>query len=383
MMPLSDQRASGNRSAGGDRAIQVLMAGPAPSSHGGIATVIRGYLEAGFPSSVVVKPVATWRGRGRILDVMSFATAVPTVTLSCLLGRCDILHLHSSQGGSFIRKSILLLIGRITKTKVILHINGSNFDSVLTGGPRLGRRCASRVLSAADLVIVVSEEWRLRLAAYAPSARIKVIPNGVHLPSSVWGDKRGSITSTGMLGVRKGSYTLVRAAAQVERRFVLAGNGDIDGVRDLARVMGVSEKIDTPGWLSPQECTAYLSTPSVYALPTRAEGLPLGLLEAMAHGLPVVTSRAGGIPSLIEDGVNGLLVPTDDPDELARAINAILGDESLRRKLGKNARATIEQGYAIDTIVKSLTSTYEDLLAVAAREVGDSLGDRAKTPKRT
>ena len=148
---------------------------------------------------------------------------------------------------------------------------------------------------------------------------------------------------------------------------MLAGNGEIDEVHGLAKSLGIEERVDIPGWLSPEACERELESASIYVLPTQAEGLPLGLLEAMSFGLPVVTSRAGGIPSLIEDGVNGLLVRADDPTELAHAINAILDDESLRKRLGENARLTIEHGYSIDAVISSLVKEYEDLVSSAAQ----------------
>jgi len=99
-----------------------------------------------------------------------------------------------------------------------------------------------------------------------------------------------------------------------------------------------------------------LSNASIFVLPSRSEGLPNVLLQAMAAGLPIVATRVGGIPSLIRDGENGLLVTADDPEELAEAIKKLLMNRDLAERLGRNARKTAEE-YRVERVVK----LYEEL----------------------
>jgi glycosyltransferase involved in cell wall biosynthesis len=96
----------------------------------------------------------------------------------------------------------------------------------------------------------------------------------------------------------------------------------------------------------------------VFALPSHAEGLPMSLLEAMAAGCPVVAAASGGIPDLVIDGVNGLLVPAGDADALAQALHRMLVDRELAARLSREARATIARRYTPEAAVERLDQLY-------------------------
>jgi glycosyltransferase involved in cell wall biosynthesis len=101
-----------------------------------------------------------------------------------------------------------------------------------------------------------------------------------------------------------------------------------------------------------------LARATVFALPSHAEGMPVALLEAMAAGCPVVASAVGGIPDLIDDGFNGLLVPAGDPAALARAIARLLDDPPLAAAMGRAARATIASRFTAERSVETLGRLY-------------------------
>ena len=96
-------------------------------------------------------------------------------------------------------------------------------------------------------------------------------------------------------------------------------------------------------------------------MPSRRDGLPNAVLEAMACGLPVVASPVGGILDLVQDGENGLLVPPDDPEALAGAIERILDDEALRERLISCARATVLRDFSPGAELRATLDLYESL----------------------
>jgi glycosyltransferase involved in cell wall biosynthesis len=106
----------------------------------------------------------------------------------------------------------------------------------------------------------------------------------------------------------------------------------------LIRTLGLDAHVDQLGPVALAERVAYFQRADIFILPTYAEGLPIAVLEAMAAGLPIITTPVGGIPELIEDGVDGLLIQPGDVQALAARIALLLGDAELRRQLGQRAQ---------------------------------------------
>jgi glycosyltransferase involved in cell wall biosynthesis len=107
---------------------------------------------------------------------------------------------------------------------------------------------------------------------------------------------------------------------------------------------------------------AFIAAADVFVNPSQVEGLPVALLEAMALGTPVVATRAGGVPEVIDDGDTGLLVGVDDPESLAAAVNTVLGDPVLAGRLAKGARRLVEDEYSLDEMVRAYEDLYRGVL---------------------
>lgn len=148
---------------------------------------------------------------------------------------------------------------------------------------------------------------------------------------------------------RKGVPDLIKAAPGVmadhpQARFVIVGNDkSVDRLKVLCAKLGVSQNVEFAGWKSQQDLLSYYQRATVFAMPSLTEALGVTFLEAMAAGVPVIGTNVGGIPEIIQDGFNGLLVSVESPGSLAGAINRLLADESLRKQLAKNARATLNR----------------------------------------
>jgi glycosyltransferase involved in cell wall biosynthesis len=128
------------------------------------------------------------------------------------------------------------------------------------------------------------------------------------------------------------------------------GDGPLLGeLTALAESRGVADVVRFRGACSPEKVLEAYARCSLFALPCRIaadgdrDGLPTTLLEAMARGLPVITTNVIGIPELVRAGENGLLVPPDDPDALAEAVTSVRADAELAARLGREARRTIER----------------------------------------
>jgi len=202
--------------------------------------------------------------------------------------------------------------------------------------------------------------------AALPRARVTVVPNAVPVPAQPGPGEAGRILFLGRLEAGKGLAELLDAAALLAPRFpalrlVLAGSGDSDAWRRAAQARGIEKNVELTGWLDAAARDAQLGRAAVFCLPSHAEGLPMALLEAMAAGKAVVASAVGGIPEVLREGENGLLVPPKDGAALAGALARVLDDAGLRARLGEQARRTVAQHYSTEAICGRLAAIYNDL----------------------
>ena len=176
------------------------------------------------------------------------------------------------------------------------------------------------------------------------------IPNGVEIPPEIGAEADPpEVLFVGRLSPEKGIAELVGAAQGLN--LVVAGDGPL---RHLVP--------NALGFVPPAEAQRLLARAAVVVLPSHREGLPMVLLEAMAHGRAVVATPVGGIPSLVEDGVTGLLVPTGDARLLREAITKLLGNPALRRKLGRAARAKVEEVAGWERVTEATLDAYRSAL---------------------
>ena len=244
---------------------------------------------------------------------------------------------------------------------------GSRRDLIIPGRTTAQMTAQRLAYHAAHRVVANSTAAAAQLRAEGVSAdRVTVIPNGIDLalfPSRARRDAPRRVVSTvANLRPEKGHDVLLRAAATVlqrlpDVRFRIIGDGPTrPALIDLASRLGIASSIEFLGHR--EDVAALLAETDVYAFPSRTEAFPNGLIEAMAAGLPVVTSAVGGMLELVEDGRNGLLVPPDDDSALASRIITLLTDAATARQLGEAARATIESRYSFDRMIASFEQLY-------------------------
>jgi glycosyltransferase involved in cell wall biosynthesis len=343
------------------------MVGTHPRTMGGISTVVRGYIEAGLFQRVPSTYVVTHRDGGALLKARTALAAYARILGSLLAGGAPLLHIHLSSRASFWRKALVCEMANLFRRPYLLHVHGSEFMRFYReeSGPRTQRYIAS-VFRRSSLVLALSEEWRASLLSICPRARVEVLSNAVPLPKL---DRRPSAAQAqtvlfmGRLGQRKGVFDLVKAFARVAPRFplarlVCAGDGEIDEVKRLSQTLGMAERVTCPGWLDTARTQALLASASIFVLPSYAEGLPMALLEAMSWGLPVIASPVGGIPQVVRQDDNGLLVDPGDVDALSAALERLLAEAALRDRLGRAARQTVEKSFALPAAIARLTEIY-------------------------
>ena len=171
------------------------------------------------------------------------------------------------------------------------------------------------------------------------------------------------VGSIGRFEQQKGFDVLIKALALLEDvSLVLVGNGsERQQLQELAAEVGVQERIVWKEWT--EDPRSDLRALDVFALPSRFEGFPLALLEALLARAAVVASDVGSVAEAVRDGETGLLVPAEDPDALARAIRRLLDDAGLGRRLGEQGRRHVLERFTADHMARAFERLYEDLLS--------------------
>jgi colanic acid/amylovoran biosynthesis glycosyltransferase len=142
------------------------------------------------------------------------------------------------------------------------------------------------------------------------------------------------------------------------------GDGpDRESLRARIAELGLTERVILEGWKNQDEVRRLYRNADIFALASSAEGVPVVLMEAMAMQLPCVATRITGVPELIRDGIDGLLVTPSDPEELARAISRLLDDAALRRRLAEAGRLRVRERYDLATNVARLSEIFRRRLS--------------------
>lgn len=346
---------------------RVIMAGPRLDAPGGITAVVKTLLSEGSLQDFGVRYLATWNPGNPVRGLLAFFRALYRVLVEA--GPERIVHVHMASRGSFYRKAALLHVARSRGARTVLHLHGAEFHVFVERASRLTRALVRGTYAMADRVVVLSEEWKRRVAEFSGRTDAVVIPNPVKIPSHAADfDGAPTVLLLGRLGERKGIPDLLEAirilqdGGHTDVEWVLAGDGDVEGVRKQVAMLPCPQAVEVPGWVDQDEVERLLRRAWVFCLPSHNEGLPVSLLQAMASGVACVTTPVGGIPEYVHDGVTGCLVDPGDSRRLAEVLSELLADAAQCRRLGEAARRTVEGACAAESVAQRWVELYRGLV---------------------
>lgn len=353
-----------------------------PSARGGIRSVVEGYAEDGFLAAQDVRLVSSYAEGGVVRRQLVALRAFGHVAALLAIRPVDLVHLHAAARGSFWRKAFFAGLARSHGVPVVLHLHGSEMRDFYDRQPSWLKRAIVGQLTRATHVVVLSESWRAFVADIAPGAKPTVVPNYVRVPERPARGTSQPVTLLflGLLGRRKGVFDLLEAFAEArsshsDMRLVIGGHGEIEAATRQARELALEDAVSFEGWVGPDDKAALLDAADIYVLPSHNEGLAMSVLEAMAYGLPVITTAVGGLPELVTDGVHGRVIRPGDIAALTAAILDLSRDRETRRRMGEAARARIKERYSGGVVLPRLAELY-------AGHESEPRGrpDRARTP---
>ena len=344
---------------------KILMVGPHRTVQGGISSVVNVYYRSELIKTYSILYLASHIDGGKLIKLLQFLKSLLQFLHYMRKFGIKIVHIHTASNASFYRKSIIVLLSKIFKKKIILHIHGANFNEFYHSSNPILKRFIRGILSQSDTLVALSNRWKekLQMMTNHPE-RIKVLYNPVVLPEfpERTSENKIKILFMGRLGKRKGTYDLLECAKKITEKlnqvqFILCGDGDTEIIKNLVIAKGLTQWIEVRGWIHNRDET--LRNADIYVLPSYFEGLPMSVLEAASFGLPVVSTKVGGIDEIIENGINGFLINPGDTEKLTDHLVSLIESKELRQIMGINSYSVIKNKFDIRIIQKQLSTLYE------------------------
>ena len=316
--------------------MKVLMIGPARNVNGGISAVVNNYYKAGIDKKVHLEYLGTMED-GNKLHKGKIAIKAFFLFLYKVSG-VDVIHIHMASDTSLYRKLPFICLAKLAGKKVILHQHGGNIEYFYYSqcGPKR-QKFIRKILQKADRFIVVAPYLKDIFKDIVEENKIIVLPNAIHVPEDFIKEyKEQNILFLGRLCKEKGIYELLDAVSNLKKEFpnlnlYLGGVWVEDELKLKAEKSG--DYIHYLGWIDKEKKDEYLRKCNIFVLPTYFEGLPMSLLEAMAYRCACVASEVGGIPQVITQGRDGILVRPKDRMSLQENLRGLLENPSLQKFL--------------------------------------------------
>lgn len=340
--------------------------------HPGLTPLIRGVEQMGAGSIVV----PDMRGIGRVRMLSAFRQIVRSL-------RPQVFHAHlnwplACSGG--------ILSASMVKVPAVLATVQLFSPLPSTATIPIQRRL---VTGRVDRYIAVSQAVARDVTDKmgVASERITVVHNGVHLPketnkrATAAVGSRATVVTLARLDKQKGLDVLVEAVAGInDLRLVIAGEGpERQALEQLAARLGVNNRVELRGFV--EDTYELLNEADLFVLPSRSEGLPLSIVEAMLVGLPVVATAIGGTDELVLDGRTGLLVPVDDAVALGEAIRRVLADREFAHRLGEQGRVVAESRFTDVHMAAGVSRAYYEVLGAPLPRVRSTGAWAGSTPR--
>jgi glycosyltransferase involved in cell wall biosynthesis len=353
--------------------LRVAQVGPDLHGRGGMPAVMLGLFASPLAERHQLDFIATY-GTATYGDAdpwrraATFAAGLARLVAWSLRGGRRLVHIHTATRGSWYRKSVCVLAARATGRPVILHVHAGPGD-IAAFCERIGpvrRRLFAWAFGAADRVVSVSNAGAREIERGLGVHGIITVPNAApsrHPAAAARSGPDRDVVEVLYLGgfanPAKGGDVLVEAlpellAAAPQVSVTMAGLGAAPGLR------GAAGRARWLGWLERDDAAGALAAADIVVLPSLSEGVPVVLLEARSLGKAVVATDAGGIPEVISDGIDGLLVAPGDRAALARAVARLAGDPALRARLGAAAARRADR-LGDEEVYQRLDDLYHEL----------------------
>lgn len=275
---------------------------------------------------------------------------------------CSHLHVHFANPAS----SVGLLVAKIFKITFSMTVHGPDEFYDVT------RNSISQKIEAAKFVVCISNYARsqlMRLSDPSIWGKFKIAPLGVNPEVYIPSNKVNLIPlilCVGRLTFTKGQHVLLQAfhkvvQKQISAKLIFVGDGPSrSSLKGMVQQLGLDGYVQFKGALNPSQTLEEYKSADIFVLASFAEGVPVVLMEAMSMEIPCIASWINGIPELIQDNLNGLLIPPGDIEALANTLERVILDVKLRKQIGQAARQQILEKYSLEKNTQRLADIFKE-----------------------
>ena len=340
----------------------IVFVGSNIKAEGGIAELLRSY-SALFEDFQYVR--CTCKGN-IIIRFLFYIFSLFKLTIYLFKPSIKIVHIHSSSFILLNKTAIYILLARIFKKKIILHLHGGALDIICSHHHSFLVWLFKRV----DIIVCVSKYIEQIVKKHNLSNSTIVIYNIIPTPKLQTRKKKGDRISLVFLGKicdTKGIFDVIDVIKSNISYFknrislTIGGWGEIERLNNIIKENKLEDIIYYKGWIEGEKKSDLLNISDIYIQPTYFESLGISILEAMSYGLPVISSNIGGVPEIVHNGLNGFLIKPKDKNSLFKKMTELIESPSLREKMGDES-SKIASSFFPGSIEKKLVRLYKNLL---------------------
>lgn len=344
---------------------RVIVVATSSKARGGINSVIKAYSQTELWNNWHCFWLETHTDKNILLKIFFFIRSLFQFIIR--IPFYSIVHIHLSEPPSAFRKSIFLKISKVFNKIVVAHFHSFSTKTTIDGN---SQSLYHNFFLSSDKIIVLSNSWKSWITQKWPelSEKIEVLYNPCPLVNlDTYNIKTKTILFAGALNERKGYADLINGFAIIagrnkEWKLVFAGNGEIEKARQLTVDLNIENQVVFKGWVFGEDKDGLFKSASIFCLPSYAEGFPMSVLEAWAYGLPVITTLVGGLPDIVIDGGNALVINPGDLIGISIAVERLINDKSLQERLSKESLMLSKTIFSLKEITRQLDTIYTKLL---------------------
>jgi glycosyltransferase involved in cell wall biosynthesis len=280
-----------------------------------------------------------------------------------------VVHIHSASNGSFIRKSIILLLAKIFDKRVVFHIHGGGFILFYNRNTILAKYILY-ILNRADLIFCLSLDWKKMLIELPIKTKIEVLNNPVDSYSGIRDEYKGGLLKLIFIGniiSSKGIFKLLDYLFSStffkngQISLTIAGLGQVQELEECLKMCKYQNQITYLGWINQEIKVNQLYSHHILILPSSYEGLPVSILESFSSSMPVIATRVGGIPDIVYPHINGWLFDPSDFSELDSIFTEIFNNPEIVNLYGSVSHQLVRP-YFLDNVKETLLQHYSSLI---------------------
>ena len=341
----------------------ILLIAPGKKGRGGVVSMVSTLYTSTFLNAKYnFKWFETQNDRGIIKNLFSLIRAL--IIFPFIVFNIDLVHIHTASYNSFRRKSLFMLWCILLRKKYIVHIHGGGVATFFNHSSLLARQYYIFCLNHASYIVTLAKIFSDVITKYVknvPQVEISN-PGRIELQKKSINPHVKLVLFAGLIGYEKGVFDLLHAFANLKLsndiKLAIVGKGKIEEASNLADELCIKDRIMLPGWQTLDQLQKWYKKSDLFVLPSYIEGMPMVLLEAMAYGIPIISTTAGGIPATLPKEAHKYLFKAGDVNQLQELLLDLINNYNNRLQYSNLLQDYYANNFTEDIIFEKIDNLY-------------------------